>query len=122
MHNNLGFVNKIKKTMFLVKELDRDEDNSPGLSVCVKILTQIWKTYKIGMKTRKLLPGAVVASSGVVVTGEGCPFLIFLNGFCREDGGDSFYGDGFSKMKMVEQCNDRRRHTEGGRRRRLGFV
>ncbi|RHN40176.1 hypothetical protein MtrunA17_Chr8g0351911 [Medicago truncatula] len=57
----------------------------------------IWTTYKIGMKTRKLFPGAVVASSGVVVTGEGCPFLIFLNGFCREDGGDSFYGDGFSK-------------------------
>ncbi|RHN41507.1 hypothetical protein MtrunA17_Chr8g0366811 [Medicago truncatula] len=76
---------------------------------------KIWTTYKIGMKTRKLFPG-------VVVTGEGCPFLIFLNGFCREDGGDSFYGDGFSKMKMVEQCNDRRRHTEGGRRRRLGFV
>ncbi|RHN67172.1 hypothetical protein MtrunA17_Chr1g0164531 [Medicago truncatula] len=71
---------------------------------------KIWTTYKIGMKTRKLFPGAVVASSGVVVTGEGCPFLIFLNGFCREDGGDSFYGDGFSKMKMVEQCKDRRRH------------
>ncbi|KEH31143.1 hypothetical protein MTR_4g091055 [Medicago truncatula] len=71
----------------------------------MKTTAQIWKT-------RKLFPGAVVASSGVVVTGEGCPFLIFLNGICREDGGDSFYGDGFSKMKMVEQCNDRRRHTE----------
>ncbi|RHN51417.1 hypothetical protein MtrunA17_Chr6g0468321 [Medicago truncatula] len=51
----------------ICKELDLDEDNSPGC---------------------KLFPGAVVASSGVVVTGEGCLFLIFLNGFCREDGGD----------------------------------
>jgi hypothetical protein len=49
------------------------------------------------MKTRKLFSGEVVVSSGIVVTGQVCPILIFLNGVCREDGGDSFYGDGFSK-------------------------
>ncbi|KEH29505.1 hypothetical protein MTR_4g039945 [Medicago truncatula] len=64
--SSIEIVNNIRK-FFLKRrtqtELDLDEDNSPGLSVCVKILTQIWKP-------RKLFPGAVVASSGVVVTGE----------------------------------------------------
>jgi hypothetical protein len=64
-------------------------------------MTQIWtKTYKIGMKTRQLFSSAVVANTGSVVTGESGLILIFFNGFCREDGGDYFYGDGFSKTCM----------------------
>jgi hypothetical protein len=48
----------------------------------------------------KLFSGMVVASSGAVVNDEGSPILIFLNGFCRGDGGDSFYDDDFSKSCM----------------------
>ncbi len=42
----------------------------------------------------------MVANFGTVVTCESDLILIFFNGFCREDGGDYFYGDGFSKTCM----------------------